>query len=139
MPAASAATATVAMPSPLTSSGLYGWRCIGWVMVNFICLVSLAERRRGPCKIPRDIYTIICKAGWATAWSVSPPQRSDAVGHRDHELGNGLRSRTRDHLRLRHQPGELAQDLSRQCTHRQPARDTAADRRRPLAGVRGRR
>jgi hypothetical protein len=28
--------------------------------------LSLAERRRRPCKIPRDIYTIICKASWAT-------------------------------------------------------------------------
>jgi hypothetical protein len=25
------------MPSPVTNSGLYGWLCIGWVMVNFIC------------------------------------------------------------------------------------------------------
>jgi hypothetical protein len=40
--------------------------------------LSLAERRRRPCKIPRDIYTIICKASRATAWSVLPPQRSAA-------------------------------------------------------------
>ena len=35
-PAASAAAATVAMPDPVTNSGLYGWLCIGWVNVNFI-------------------------------------------------------------------------------------------------------
>src|ERR1700679_3357132 len=87
----------------------------------------------------RDIYTIICKASWATGWSVSRPQRSDAVGHRDHELGNGLRSLPRDHLRLRHQPGELAQDLSRQRAHHEPARRTAVEGGRHLARVRARR
>src|SRR6476659_9645949 len=35
-PAASAAAATVAMPDPVTNSGLYGWLCIGWANVNFI-------------------------------------------------------------------------------------------------------
>src|SRR6202046_611306 len=40
--------------------------------------LSLTERRRCPCKISRDICTIICKAIRATGWSVSPPQRSDA-------------------------------------------------------------
>jgi hypothetical protein len=40
--------------------------------------LSLAERRRRACKIPRDIYTIICKASWATCWSDLSPQRSDA-------------------------------------------------------------
>ena len=30
------AAATVAMPEPVTSSGLYGWLCIGWVNVNRI-------------------------------------------------------------------------------------------------------
>jgi hypothetical protein len=24
------------MPDPVTSSALYGWLCIGWVIVNFI-------------------------------------------------------------------------------------------------------
>src|SRR5277367_6444908 len=36
--------------------------------------LSLAERRRRACKIPRDIYTIICNASWATCWSVLPPK-----------------------------------------------------------------
>src|SRR4029079_15249536 len=41
-PAASAAAATVAMPDPATSSGLSGWVCIGWVIVDCISAL-LAE------------------------------------------------------------------------------------------------
>lgn len=35
-----AAAATFLMPSPLTSSGLYGWLCIGWVMVKYMNATS---------------------------------------------------------------------------------------------------
>src|SRR5271166_3661759 len=47
MPAASAAAATVAIPAPLTSSGLYGWLCIGWVMVKYMFGSPRLEPRAG--------------------------------------------------------------------------------------------
>src|SRR6201999_3096581 len=82
----------VGEPEAVDTGGLGGCRHLGdpvagdqfrvvWVAVHrvgdgeFHLPLSLAERRRRACKIPRDIYTIICKAGRATGWSVSPPQK----------------------------------------------------------------